>query len=216
MCPSHGCRVTCHAHVLPASQALQPPLGARTLQRRSTVTVCSHSLSWRVQGCILHSFGNCMPSDGDLHTARMLHSCCDLTLNSPTSCKCQHDPAWRVWCSSCWSGQWCPKQLTADTGEETLSLKNPKFWLFHWDKNNYRAICCSGEQLFCSHSPCEEEKGCYSEKKTTVFSVSSSPQAHTDTAAGLWLLSIHSHALGTSWGSGQWVKLHSCCCLFVA
>lgn len=76
MCPSHGCRVTCHAHVLPASQALQPPLGARTLQRRSTVTVCSHSLSWRVQVCILHSFGNCMPSDGDLHTDRMLHSCC--------------------------------------------------------------------------------------------------------------------------------------------
>lgn len=75
---------------------------------------------------------------------------------------------------------WCPKEVTAGTGEETLNLKNPKFWLLQSDKNHHWAICCSGEQLLSSHSPSEEEKRVLFWEKD-LFSVSPSPQAHTNT-----------------------------------
>lgn len=120
-------------------------------------------------------------------------------------------------CYSCWLGQLCLKQPTADRGGETLRLKkgwkNSKLWLFSWGKNHHWAISIgpvySGEQFLCAHSPSEEVKGLlFWEKNHRIFFLTLPPVPSWSRAGGLWLLSIRKSS-----GSGQRVELHSCCCL---
>lgn len=197
MCPS------CHAHVLPGFPSpLWVPEG-----RRSTLTVCSQSLSRKVQGCILHSSGNRVPPDGDLHTACMLHSlwfCLKSPLPPVNASMTQPGR-----CAAAPAG---PKQVTANTGEETLSLQNPKFSSFTGTKTTTEQFVAHVSSSSHHTVHLRKKRGFHSEKKTLYF-LSQHPLGSHWHSSRVLCAQHHSHTLGTSWGSGPWVELHSCCCL---
>lgn len=75
-----------------ASHALELPVGARAIRRdlgkaqpQSALAHCLGGCKVVFPPCIVYYFGNYMPSDGDLHAAKMFHPYCEFALNPPVT-----------------------------------------------------------------------------------------------------------------------------------
>lgn len=110
MCPS------CHAHVLPGFPS---PLWVPEW-RRSTLSLLSVTVQEGARMYPAFLWEPCATWWGlthSLHASLMLWFCLKSPLPPVNASMTQ--PGRSGSYSSCWPSQWCPKQVTADTGEET-------------------------------------------------------------------------------------------------